>query len=180
MQARISGGPTVTQNPRAAVEWRAALHPAQLIDTQLRRPWVAGVGYVGRHVGVLGVRHGIYGETGYAHVRRTGKNRVRRLSLTIAPEMMRRSDDNAWGYGASASVGLEWVVRARSKDGPGDDYLAAAAHGEGGFGFTMSGGFERTGERDVGFVLVGLRVSVPAFAGLIFAPDLLLSVLRGL
>ena len=179
MQARISGGPT--DSAHAVVEWRAGLHPAQLLESQFRRPWVVGAGYVGRHVGLLGLGHGLYGELGYAHVGpRRAERSLRRLTFTVAPEMIYRAGYDAWGYGGTASVGLEWVKVVRSSDGPGGDHLAAVAHGEGGVGVNLSGGFERVDDRDVGFVLVGLRLSVPAFAGLIFTPDLLMGVLRNL
>lgn len=180
VQTRISGGPTLQSNPQPVVEWRAGLHPAQLLPDQLKRPWVLGVGYLGRHVGLLGLGQGIYAEVGYAHVRRLKKDSIRRVSLTIAPEMLYRAGYSAWGYGATAALGVEWVGQVHTGGGMNSQAIFGGAHGEAGLGFSLSGGFESVDDRDVGFVLVGLRLSVPAFAGLIFAPDMLVGALRNL
>ncbi|MGK0358912.1 MAG: hypothetical protein ACI9U2_001206 [Bradymonadia bacterium] len=48
------------------------------------------------------------------------------------------------------------------------------------FGVNFPGRIECVDDRDVGFVMVGRRLSAPAFAGIIFALKMLLSALKSL
>lgn len=170
--ARLSGG--VSDDARAVAEWRAGVYPAQLVPAAFTRSWMAGVGYVGRTGGVLSLAHGIYTEIGYVHTRRTGEDSVRRISVSVAPELVHRDDFDAWGRGASLTVGYDLVTAVHGRSGgPSGRFLAAASHGEGAIGahVTLSG--ERYADGSLYVGLVGVRLTIPALAGLIFAPELI-------
>jgi hypothetical protein len=169
VHARVSGGTTAESNARFACEWRAAVHPGQLMETQLERPWMVGVGYVGRSFKPIGTGHGVYAEAGWIHARQIKKNAVRRYSVSVAPERVLRGGQ--WGYGGTVSVGA-----ALTGFGAGSGTAGRAAlvsYGENEIGVHLSGGFEHVAGRNYGFAMVGLRGSIPAIAGIILAPELL-------
>lgn len=173
-QTRLSGG--ATTEPRGIAEWRGGLYPAQLVPAAFERNWMAGGGYVGRTGGLLGLGHGVYGEIGYVHTRRIDDERIRRVSLTLAPEVIKRPDFDEWSRGATVTLAWDGVTAVnRSKTGV-DRFIALASHGEGGIGAQLSLSVERYAERTLYLGMVGVRLTIPALAGVLFAPE----ILRGL
>lgn len=174
---RLSGG--VSDDGRAIAEWRAGLYPAQLVPAVFERSWLAGLGYVGRTGGVLGLGHGLFAEIGYVHTRATGPEVVRRWSVTVAPELIQRPDFEGWGRGGTLTLAWDRVaaVHGEGRGGSGR-FLAGASHGEAAIGAHVSVSAERFSDRALYVGLIGVRVTIPALVGILFAPELLTGLAR--